>query len=97
MMKKAKISVALIASLIAGTALAQGPTETPNHWGTGTLTRAEVKADLEIWNRAGMNQFSRGEQTKETFSPRYRQAFSEYVRMRNGDEYKLALQKQQGR
>lgn len=97
MMKKMKISAALIASLIAGSAFAQGPTETPDHWGTGTLTRAEVKADLEIWNRAGMNQFSRGEQTTEMFTPRYRQAFSEYVRMRSGAEYKEALMKQQSR
>jgi len=97
MIKKIQLTAVLFASLVAGAAMAQEATEVPNSYGTGTLTRAEVKADLEVWNRSGMGQLSRGESTPKVFSQRYRQAYSEYVRMRNGPEYQEALKKQKSK
>lgn len=59
------------------------------------LTRAEVLADLEVWKRAGLPRFWDGGESPNTFSPEYRAAYAEYVRMRNGAEYQQELQRQQ--
>ncbi|WP_442593345.1 DUF4148 domain-containing protein [Parapusillimonas sp. JC17] len=59
------------------------------------LTRAEVQADLAIWNRAGLGELHRGELTPDTFSPQYKAAYAEYIRMRNGPEYQEELKKRQ--
>lgn len=59
------------------------------------LTRAEVQADLAIWNRAGLGELHRGELTPDTFSSEYKAAYAEYVRMRNGPEYQEELKKRQ--
>lgn len=59
------------------------------------LTRAEVQADLAIWNRAGLGELHRGELTPDTFSPEYKAAYAEYIRMRNGPEYQEELKQRQ--
>ncbi len=55
-------------------------------------TRAEVRADLALWKRAGMGKFSRGH--PDTFSPKYKAAYAEYVRLRSGPEYQQEVQRQ---
>lgn len=60
----------------------------------GMKTRAEVRADTMIWNRAGMDELFRGRQRLDTTNPVYRQRNAEYVRMRNGPEYAAELCKQ---
>ncbi|WP_237174133.1 DUF4148 domain-containing protein [Paracandidimonas lactea] len=57
-------------------------------------TRAEVRADLELWKRAGLDDFWRGENTPDTFSREYRTAYAEYVRMRSGPEYQQEVERQ---
>lgn len=57
-------------------------------------TRAEVRADLELWKRAGLDDFHRGENTPDTFSREYRKAYAEYVRMRSGPEYQQEVERQ---
>ncbi|SAI60071.1 Uncharacterised protein [Bordetella ansorpii] len=57
------------------------------------LTRAEVKADLAVWRRAGMDKFWRMESTPDIYSREYRTAEAEYRRMRNGPEYQQELQR----
>ncbi len=57
-------------------------------------TRAEVRADLELWKRAGLDDFWRGEATPDTFSRGYRMAYAEYVRMRSGPEYQQEVERQ---
>ncbi len=63
--------------------------------GDRQLTRAEVLADLEMWKRAGLQKLHEGGETPDTFSSEYRSAYAEYIRMRNGTEYKQELQRQQ--
>ncbi|MDH1180867.1 DUF4148 domain-containing protein [Achromobacter mucicolens] len=59
------------------------------------LTRAEVRADLAVWKRAGMDKFWNKSQTPDIYSREYRMAHAEYIRMRNGPEYKEALRRLQ--
>ncbi len=57
-------------------------------------TRAEVRADLELWKRAGVYDFWKGRHTPNTFSRKYREAYAEYVRMRSGPEYQEEVERQ---
>ncbi|SAI60046.1 Uncharacterised protein [Bordetella ansorpii] len=57
------------------------------------LTRAEVRADLAVWKRAGMDEFWRTDTTPDIYSREYRTAEAEYRRMRNGPEYQQELQR----
>ncbi|MFT0546186.1 DUF4148 domain-containing protein [Allopusillimonas ginsengisoli] len=57
-------------------------------------TRSEVRADLELWKRAGLDEFWRGESTPDTFSPRYKAAYAEYVRLLSGPEYQQEVERQ---
>src|SRR3546814_16760073 len=59
------------------------------------LTRAEVKADLAVWKRAGMERFWNKSVTPDIYSREYKMAQAEYLRMRNGPEYQEELQRQQ--
>ncbi len=47
-----------------------------------TLTRAEVKADLDIWTRAGVPQYINGETGADFNSSAYREAYVRYLNMR---------------
>lgn len=60
-------------------------------------TRAEVRADLRLWNRAGLDKLWDREGGPDTFSREYRAAYAEYVRLRNGPEYEAEVQRQSGR
>ncbi|WP_255772794.1 DUF4148 domain-containing protein [Paracandidimonas lactea] len=60
-------------------------------------TRAEVRADLALWKKAGLDNFWAGESTPDTFSREYRSAYAEYVRMRSGPEYNAEVRRQSGR
>lgn len=55
------------------------------------LTRAEVRAQVEVWRASGMSQLSRARPLPDVYSERYRQHYATYVRMRNGPEYAAAL------
>jgi hypothetical protein len=52
-----------------------------------TLTRAEVLADLQIWQRAGLDRFGRGEASPDVHSPEYRRAFARYAALRASPEF----------
>ena len=60
-----------------------------------SLTRAEVRADLALWKRAGLERFWRGEASPDIYSREYRVAYAEYVRLRSG-EYQAEVQRQGG-
>nr|WP_321329763.1 DUF4148 domain-containing protein [Alcaligenes faecalis] len=60
-------------------------------------TRAEVRADLALWKKAGLDKFWAGESTPDTFSREYRSAYAEYVQLRSGPEYNAEVQRQSGR
>ena len=61
-----------------------------------TKTRAEVRADLKLWQRSGMEDLYRGSQEPDVFSLKYRQRYAEYVRMRTGAEYRQQLEIENG-
>lgn len=60
------------------------------------LSRAEVAADLELWLRAGMAEFDRGEVGADVHSTEYRRSFAAYQALRAGPEYAEALRRHGG-
>lgn len=60
-------------------------------------TRAEVRADLVLWKKAGLDKFRVDYEPSITFSREYRAAYAEYVRLRSGPEYKAEVQRQSER
>lgn len=72
----------------AGEAYFQSPREEER-----ALTRAEVLADLEMWNRAGLNKYPSSHGYPEiTQTSEYQNSLREYRRLRNGPEYQGAVQ-----
>ena len=61
----------------------------------GSLSRAEVKADLALWNQAGLNQFSAMDSVDGS-NPVFRQRTAAYERLRNSPAYLAEVQHQQG-
>lgn len=72
--------------------IARTPTNVSSEQG---LTRAEVKADLAVWKRAGMDRFWSKSVTPDIYSREYKIAQAEYLRMRNGPEYQEELRRLQ--
>lgn len=93
-LRKTALILALAAG-VSGTALAQQAPSTAltSPYGVA-LSRAEVLADLALWKRAGVDRFWRGEATPDIYSPEYKAAFSEYVRLRSGPDYQAEVQRQ---
>jgi len=58
---------------------------------TSTRSRAEVRADLAMWQRSGMDHFYQGRGPVDVFSPKYRRSYAEYQRLRAGPEYQAEL------
>ncbi|WEE77614.1 DUF4148 domain-containing protein [Comamonas testosteroni] len=57
------------------------------------VTRAEVLADLEIWNGAGMNRYPREETYPDIKQHSdYQKSLKEYHRLRSGPEFQLIVQ-----
>jgi hypothetical protein len=52
-------------------------------------TRAEVKADLELWKRSGMARFSGI--TTAAFTSAYEAAYQNYLRLKLGDDYQAPV------
>ena len=61
----------------------------------GTLSRAEVLADLVLWRRAGLDAFAPGEAASLS-NPAYASRFAEYQRLRSGPEYLAEVSRQGG-
>lgn len=61
----------------------------------GALSRAEVKADLALWTRAGLNQYATRDSV-DTSSPDFRQRAAAYERLRNSPAYLAEVQRLQG-
>ncbi len=60
-----------------------------------SLTRAEVKADMELWQQAGLQNANTGEGARMN-SPQYQQRLAEYQRLRSGPAYLSEVQRQGG-
>jgi hypothetical protein len=57
-----------------------------------TLSRAEVLADLQVWQRAGLQAFNRGEASPDTSSVEYRRAYARYAELRTSAEFAALVQ-----
>ena len=55
------------------------------------LSRAEVQADLALWNRAGLNVYR--ESDVNHWDADYQQRLAQYQRMRSGPEYLAEVQR----
>lgn len=94
-MRKVMLAIACAATVF-GAATAANAAESLYPQKSQTTTRAEVLADLEMWDRAGMNRYP-----SETGYPDikhnadYQSNLSEYQRLRSGPEFQQAVQKLQ--
>ena len=61
----------------------------------GPKTRAEVRADLAMWQRAGLSTAYNSEGFDPS-APDVQRRLAEYTRLRNGPEYQAELQRIQG-
>jgi hypothetical protein len=100
MKKNIAVAFASIAFALAGAVAHAAPADA-NQASNGSeearsLTRAEVAADLAVWKRAGLDQFSRGDSGPDVNSPEYRAAYANYLRMRRGAEYQAELARNTG-
>lgn len=57
----------------------------------GPMSRAAVRADVEVWRASGMAQLSRARPLPDVYSERYRRYYAAYLRMRGGPEFAAAL------
>ncbi|CAM4036694.1 DUF4148 domain-containing protein [Paracidovorax anthurii] len=100
MQARKPLFIALAALAFAGAASA-APTSQDDWFGAQpvaqgpALTRAEVVADLVLWNRAGLNQTGEGDRTA-IVDPAYQQRVAEYRRLRSGPEYLAEVRRQGG-
>ena len=69
------------------TACTSAPTERSG------LSRIEVRADVAMWQRSGMDHFYRGRGPIDVFSPAYRRSYAEYQRLKNGPEYQAEVER----
>ncbi|PWK33545.1 DUF4148 domain-containing protein [Cupriavidus plantarum] len=77
---KRLISVTLLASALApAAALAADP---PYQGAPRGLTREEVRADLEAWEKAGLRNRYRGDGAPPFFDPSLQKQLAEYQRLR---------------
>lgn len=94
------IALAFAAFASAGAASA-APTSQEEWFGSepavqGTpLSRAEVAADLALWNRAGLGHSMEGERNAVS-DPTYATRLAEYRRLRSGPEYVAEVRRQGG-
>lgn len=61
--------------------------------GTSGLSRIEVRADVAMWQRSGMDRFYRGRGPIDVFSPAYRRSYAEYQRLKSGPEYQAEVER----
>lgn len=59
------------------------------------LTRAEVVADLNLWNRAGLNDYNTGDNGRYADAG-YARRLATYQRLRSGPEYLAEVQRVEG-
>ncbi len=91
---------AIAAASFAGTASATE--EAPEVWfgaepvaAGPPLSRAEVLADLALWNRAGLNNYYQLGEIY-SFDAAYEQRLAQYQKMRNGPEFQEEVRRQGG-
>src|SRR5690606_20144867 len=89
---KFKTICATLCLSVAGVAFAGAPREgsspRPPLDNSTSLARAEVRADLNLWVRAGMLPFADTESGPDTTNVNYRKAYARYLSLRNSTAQK---------
>jgi hypothetical protein len=87
-MNALKTTAVLVAALCSayGTAASAGDTD-PVFVTTSQLTRAEVLADLEVWQLAGMPNFARGDTDIDPSSVEYMAAQAKYQQLAHSPDF----------
>lgn len=80
----------LLASSLSVSAQSQEPI---SHNRNAPLSRAEVRADLAVWQRAGLDRYEIRSRYFPYESEEYRAAYQEYLRLRSGEEFQVEIQK----
>ncbi|ADP19393.1 hypothetical protein AXYL_06100 [Achromobacter xylosoxidans A8] len=57
----------------------------------GTVTSAEIAADLQAWSSAALPEVTRQEETPEVFGADYRERYANYLRLQEGASAKKAV------
>lgn len=92
-MRKAMLAICCAAGVFAGAAMAGEIYPQSLQEEGRPVTRAEVLADLEMWNRAGMNWYPREDTYPDIKqNGEYQKSLREYRRLRNGPEFQVAVQ-----
>lgn len=93
-MRRAILIVFCAAGVFTGTAIAAEASAQLQKKEISTMTRAEVLADLEMWNRAGLNKYpSAHGYTEITQNSDYQNRLNHYFLLRNGPDYQIAVHK----
>lgn len=92
-MRRTILTICCAVGAFTGTAMA-GEAYPPSAKDEGrAITRAEVLADLEMWNSAGLNKYPSAHGYPEiTQTSEYQNSLREYRRLRNGPEYQAAVE-----
>lgn len=98
-MKHAKQLLAIVTlSAASWSGLASAAPASPEIWFGAepatvgrALSRAEVQADLALWNRAGLN--VHGDSDLQSWDAGYQQRLAQYQRLRSGPEYQAEVQR----
>lgn len=77
---------ALLCSLLASGVSAREPSTEVTMDPSRPLTRAEVVADLRLWQRAGLGRFD-SPYLQDVFAEAYQQALQRYFKLRNGPDF----------
>lgn len=77
-LKSSLLVVALTTLGGAAAVSAQEETQFPQSTSISTLTREEVRADLQAWRDAGLGELTLGEQTADTHSAEYQRRLAHY-------------------
>lgn len=90
-------TVKAIATAVALTAsfsvYSQAQNESTNKQGR-ELSRAEVVADLALWRRAGVDRYELAH-SYSLENQAYREAYQDYLRLRNSEQFQIEVQKAQ--
>lgn len=87
-----KMLMSTACAVAASAAFAQeSPSDAP--MALSTASRAEVLADLQIWQRSGMAALQQGEAGPQVFDAPYRSALAAYTAMRESPTFALLVRR----
>ena len=84
---------ALGLAALSGAAQAEDSYRATAEYNTYSPSRAEVKADLALWHRAGLDALSSLDDSSYVFSADYAHRMAQYQQWRHGPEFRAEVQR----